>query len=705
MADVSPPPPPDGYVMQSSAPPPPPAGYQIQSASVAPDAGDVVVRPTADQLSPFDQAVQKQAAQYQADDANGPSLANRIAQNVYDFGTAEGHHLANSVVGLGQLVGHGVNAAANALLPEDSSLRSQINTTTRNADANIVARENAYQANVGNTPAAYTGAAAGEVAPWLLEAPAKGLQTAGNIVTKYLPESMPLLRKIVSGGVQGGIVGSTQPVTTPTAQNDLAQVVGGQPSFAAEKAKQVGLGSVTGGAIPAVSSAVSNIGSLATHLINPRAIAAQNIAEKLGASPEVIQQLDNASSSVPGVNPTSAQVVPSPSAVASEKAFGNTAAGKEALLQRANENNTARVNAVQNLAGDDQAYASAKAARDAAPINDNANAPTVAQFQQSLPNQQVDPSTILSTITKLKNSGLGARPTISNALDQIESAITKRQGDDGKISADVLDSIRQNANDFLVSPTGKQASAQEKAGVQPIKSQIVDALDSAVPGYRDYLSTFADKSTPLNTMDAARAILDRADNRPLNSSGAAPLSLADINRGLDQIDRGRYGVSPQAQSTLEAIQQSLKQEGISNSIKSPGSDSVYNLNAGKGLPASILGDNLQGTPTKTRGIASGLGALIGYHFGDLTGSGVGAGIGAFLNKGADFVNNRIMDQYAKGLMNPQDAADMIRAYLKGNSNQANRLLSKYPQWNAILSTQSARSPQAIPQQPQTATTP
>jgi len=667
---------------------------QVQGSTAQPDT-----------QSQFGAGVQAAVQQANAEDAAGPSAAQKLGDAVYQFGTAEGHHLANAAVGLGQLVGHGAQYVANKVLPDDSDLRSQINATVANADRNISNREQAYQAAVPNTPAAYAGAAAGEVAPWLIEAPAKALQTTGNIVSKIVPESLPLIRKIVSGGVQGGVVGSTQPVTTPTAQNDVAALVGGQPSFAAEKAKQVGLGTVTGGAVPVASNILGNIGSLATHALNPRAIAAQNIAEKLGTTPQVLQQLDNASSGVPGVQLTSAQAAPSPGSVATEKAFGNTAAGKEALVQRANQNNTARVQAIQDLAGDDAAYTAAKSARDTAPINGTANAPTVSQFQQSLPNQQVDPSSILATIAKLKNSGLGARPTISSALDQIESAITKRQGGDGKISADVLDSIRQNANDFLVSPTGKQASAQEKAGVQPIKSQIVDALDSAVPGYRDYLSTFADKSTPLNTMDAARAILDRADNRPLNSAGAAPLSLSDINRGLDQIDRGRYGVSPQAQSTLEAIQQSLKQEGISNSIKSPGSDSVYNLNAGKGLPASILGDNLQGTPTKTRGIASGLGALIGYHFGDITGSGVGAGIGAFLNKGADFVNNRIMDQYTKGLLNPQDAADMIRAYLKGNSSQATKLLAKYPQWNALLSTQGARVPQAVSTQPQAATTP
>lgn len=667
------------------------------TAKTAPQPGDIVVRPDAGQLGrgSFDQAVQAAVRQANAEDASGPSLGQRAGDALIQFSDAEKHHLGNAVTGIAQLVGHGITSAANALLPADSEARSMINATNRNADQAIAQREASYQANVPNTPAAYAGATAGEVAPWLLEAPAKGLQTAGNVVSRLLPESLPFLRKLVSGATQGGVVAATQPVTSGPS-SDFSSLVSGGPSFAQQKAEQVGVGALTGGAIPVATNVIGNIGSLARHALSPYSVAAQNIAEKLGMTPEVLAKLDAAASDVPGVRLTSAQAAPSPTAVGAEKAAGNTPSFRAALTERQNANNAARVQAVQDLAGDDASYAAAQAARSNAPLS---NGQTVAQFQQALPDATVDPSSVLATIAKLRNSGLGARPTISSALDQIEAAITKRQGEDGKISADVLDSIRQNANDFLVSPSGKQATAQEKAGVTPIKNQIIEALDGAVPGYRDYLATFADKSVPLNTMDAARAILDRADNRPLNSAGAAPLSLADINRGLANIERGRYGVSPQAQSTLEAIQDSLKREGMSGSIRVPGSDTAYNINAGQGLPSTILGPNLGGPTTKARGGAAAIGALIGQHFGGLPGASVGAGLGAFINKAADVVNNRIMEQYSKGLLNPSDAAEMIRAYLRGNPAQASKLLSQYPQWNALLSSQSAHAVPTTPSQP------
>lgn len=651
--------------------------------------------------TPFGQGVMKAVQEANAQDSQPQSLGNKALNAIYEFGTAEGHHLGNAALGLGQLVGHGVNAAAQAVLPQDSELRQQIAGTVKNADANIAAREKAYQAEIPNSAASYAGATAGEIAPWLLEAPAKGLQAVSNLA-KYIPESLPLVRRIASGALQGGAIAATQPVTDTTSDGGIGSLITGAPTYAQEKLKQVGLGSLTGGAIPVATSAIGAVarpvGNLGRYLFNPQSVAGENLARNIGSSPEVLAQLDAASNpnatKLAGTRLTSAQAAPSPASVATEKAFGNTAAGKEALTQRANENNAQRVGILRDLAGDDASYQQA--------LNDRANAvldngQKLSDYQKTtLPATQVDPSSVLALIDKIKNSGLGARPTIASALDSIANTIKSRTGDDGKISADVLDSIRQNANDFLVSPTGKQASAQEKAGVQPIKSKIIDAIDSTSPGYRNYLATFADKSTPINTMDAARDIVARVDKRSLNSAGAAPLSLNDINQGLAKIERGRYGVSQDAQDALDAIQESLKREGVSNSIRSPGSDTAYNLQASGKLPSALLGPNLQGPTTKTRLGAAGLGALIGEHFGGGAGATAGAALGAFVNKGADIVNNRIMEQYAKGVLNPQDAATLIRGYLAGNKDQASRLLSKYPQWNALLSSQASKQPQNVP---------
>ena len=55
------------------------------------------------------------------------------------------------------------------------------------------------------------------------------------------------------------------------------------------------------------------------------------------------------------------------------------------------------------------------------------------------------------------------------------------------------------------------------------------------------------------------------------------------------------------------------------------------------------------------------------------------------------VNKRIMDRYASGMLNPQEAAAQIRVYLKANQKQAPKLLARYPQWAALLSSTPQKS--------------
>ena len=657
------PPPPDGYTLQDSASaiPPPPPGYEIQPASAK----------DADAGSGIGDFLRKG---YEFNDSMGSEK---------NFLDAAVHHLGNATVGVGQIIAHGLKdspigaglAAGNRLAGgQAGSTDSALDNVSNRFDALVQQREKDYQASTPTNAASIAGATAGEVLPFAIAAPVKGLTTAGEMAGNLVSRAGPLASKIASGATQGAILSGVQPVTEPG-------------NFGSGKLAQIGIGAATGGAIPTVSRGVSEVANLGKAVLNPKAVAAENISRLVGSDPATLAKLDAASfGNIAGVRPTTAQVAPSPSAVAAEKNLGNQPGYKEQLVQRQNENNEARVGVLKNYAGDEASMQAAKDAREAA---------TAPYRENVLKMTEVDTKPILDVISTIKRTGLGVRPTIRTALDSIESTVQSAQDANGKVPAEILDSIRQNINDFLVSPTGKQASAQEKVGVAPIRDQIIKTVGQHAPGYSDYLAAYAKHSTPINTMQAARGILARVDKRALNSTGDAPLSLNDVNQGLAAIEKGRYGVSPQAQKDLKAVQESLKREGISNSIRSPGSDTQYNINAQGSLAKNLLGPTFGGPTTKARVGAATVGALIGEHFGGPGGAAAGAGIGAFINKAADVVNKRIMDHYAAGLLNPQDAATMIRAYLKGNPKQASRLLGRYPQWNALLSgsTQMIQSPQ------------
>ncbi len=685
------------------------------------------------------------------------------------------HHLANLPLGMAQLFGHGVGAGADALLPADSSVRQAIDTTNANMDANMAHREQQYQQTVPNSAASYTGAVAGEVAPFLLDAPVKGLQAIGD-AAKVLPDASGWLgsasrfgNAALSGAAQGATVAAAQPVNN-------AQPHG--PSYWDAKLGQVGTGAALGAAIPAAAGAVgATYGGVKNALANvftPEAVAANNLGRTLQATPDTLNALTNFSNPVPGVSPTTAQVLGGPRAVMVEKAAANNPAFKEQLVENQNANNAARLSVLQQMSGTDASLQAARDARTAAtqpfidanlspatpairwgnaqaPIQDVLNNPSrmpaqdfaavqqankVVQavksgamqeddgvqalnelgqsvstqkaqgaFQQAsaaINQNMIDPGAILKSIATTRNaSSLGQNPTVQKALTQIEGQIKGAQNINGLVPANVMDGIRQNVSRILQANHDPNAliGSQEEAGIAPVKQQITNTLNKNVPGFMDYLASYAKHSQPINDMQLARGILAPSDAGALNSGGDGVLTLNQVNRGLRASGNARYGLSPQAQAQVEGLQKSLQNESISNSIRSPGSDTNYNAQAQGWLGRQMLGNNLQGTGPAARGLASTLGGAIGYHLGGDMGAGAGIAAGAFINKAANVVNDRIMSAYQQGLMDPATARTMIARYLNQNQAQAPSILQRFPAWQALLSgTAGSRQ---VPQQAMT----
>lgn len=162
-----------------------------------------------------------------------PTFMQRAGQFGSDLGQAFAHNLAKVATGPAQLVGHGITAAADAILPEGNSVRQAIDTTGQNYDANLQNNEQQYQVAVPDNVASYTGAALGNVLPWAVGGGA--LRAAGAI-----PQAASLMGRIGTAALEGGVMGAAQPVTN---------TAGG---FAGQKAQQVGTGLAIGGAIPAI---------------------------------------------------------------------------------------------------------------------------------------------------------------------------------------------------------------------------------------------------------------------------------------------------------------------------------------------------------------------------------------------------------------------------------------------------------------------
>ena len=188
-----------------------------------------------------------------------PSAFQQVNQFGNDMGDAFVHNLAKIPVGIAQMGAHGIgslsNAGASTATP--GSLGDRVNQFVQqkvgDLDTAIHNNEQQYQAAVPTNVASSTGAVLGNVLPFV--AGGEALQA---------PRVASTLGRIATGAATGGAIGATQPVT---------QTDSNAPSFAQQKAEQVGIGVLTGGALPAA-------GALGQKVIGTVAPSVQALAQK-----------------------------------------------------------------------------------------------------------------------------------------------------------------------------------------------------------------------------------------------------------------------------------------------------------------------------------------------------------------------------------------------------------------------------------------
>lgn len=703
--------PPAGHAMEqapgaAATIPPPPPGYvlqQGQSSAAVPDYGD--------QWTPAQKALAAREA------ANGQALMNPpqggdLLANIKNAYQAMGHHLANLPLGLSQLVGHGITSAADAVLPADSSIRQRINATGSNFDANMRARESAYQAEVPTNAGTLTGAAVGEIAPWALGI--GELRAAGLI-----PEATKTLGKLGTLAAEGGAMGLAQPVT-------------GNGGYAGQKAMQVGIGAATGPVLYGASKLASGVKGVVQHVANPQAVADANIANLFGATPGVIDRLRYAPNYVPGEVPSAAQALATPEAVQAERMLRTNPISGPAFVHADNANNAARQSVVRQLAGNDATMQAAKTARrqavqpftqqslsDSYPISrwtparnilktvvDNPGRMPTADFDAlkaaqgiaskvrggsmqeddalqalqelgdsvttktaqdvfarvhaAINRNMVDPSGILRAIATIRNGPLGVDPERGAALDAIMGSVSRAKNINGLVGTDMLDQVRQQAAKYL-----DNASDQSKLAYGPAIRQIVDAIDAVAPGYRDYLAAYAKHSEPINTMESVQKLLDPNAPGSLNAAGDPQLAISRLRQVLRGDDKARYPMSAQARAQLNQVLQSLLRRTISdNKIAPSGPGTAADLTAQSGLPSLVFGPAMGARGgVLPRLLGGAAGAALGSHFGP-AGAAVGAGVAGGLGDALGAANRRVIGRVGATAANAQQTAAALERYLK-----------------------------------------
>lgn len=592
-------------------------------------------------------------------------LDRPLLSQVGDAASAFTQHLLKIPRGIDQAVTNVIGKAAS-YLPSNPVSQALMDAATHK-NQYVAEQERQYQASTPDSAGAYAGATAGEVAPFLVGGVAKGLQGAGDYIGGKVGSMLPNWlanygNKIASGVTQGTILGAAQPVTD-AGESNLSSLVTGQqgPSYWERKGRDIKVGALIGGATPAatelIGGAYKGLKNAAMPILNPQQIVAPTLNKMIGNEHSaLIDALRNPEELVPGSKPTLAQIAPNPSTVAAEKAMMNNPTYRPIFDAQNNLNNEARLAAIGEQAGTPEMMAAALKARTEA-----ANPFTNGVLKQGKP---VDATPILDQLRELRASPLGVRSNIGAAARDIIKTIEDRAGIDGSIQPGQLDAIRQNVRDFLSQhSTNGVVGSQQEVAFEPVKRAITDAIEGANPGYRAYLADYAKNSVPINTMEAAGSILKDVGGggRSLNSAGDAQVMLQKYSTALKKaVDNAPYGIDPKAKAALEAVQSDLQRATISNSVKSAGSDTAYNLQAPGWMAGKLYGKDFTGTPQAAKlggALLGGLGGLVtGGGFGAAGGATAGAALG---NKIANLGQSKVNSMMAKALADPQYAAKLI----------------------------------------------
>ena len=622
------------------------------------------------------------------------------------YGIAKG--VADPIYGTAQLGMHGLNALSG----------NRLSGITNDLDAKVSDIENQYQADTPGSIPAGAGRFLGNMAY-----PIRG----GGLV---------------KSAATGAAIGLTQPVVN---QAD---------SYAAAKALQTGVGAVLGGTLPIAGAALGGLYNTIKPAVNPGAtvgdmfargfkkippaesaaaspagISAQGVANGVKVAPEqpdnlsnllgnrnaadVLKRIANAPKLVDGSLPTTAQVAGVPQLVMAEKTLSNNPAYKVALMERQNANDAARLAALDKVAGTpEQLTAATKARSDAvAPMYAEANAlthnidPQLGELM-SRPSVQQAIARGQRLASEKGGSAMPTPGTSAQPAQQVPTGLLDASGTPmtrelpavaatpGTVSGQTLQYMKMGLSDLQQEGKRNGMGSHEQGALADTQSSLHDWLMSNAPAYKAADGTYAQMSVPVNTMTAGQAVRQALQNKALNSEGQDVPTLTRFNSAMTgALKDQKYGIDPAAEQVLGSIRSDLQRETISNSVRSAGSDTVFNAQAPNWLAGKLYGSDMSGKTTATGyGLGGMLGALAGSVFGPIaSNAGLAAGATAS-NRLASFVGNRVNDQFQRAMLEPEYFTKLLQESLARQQGSGGLLNPAVNQGAAVFGAGLLASP-------------
>ncbi len=469
-----------------------------------------------------------------------------------------------------------------------------------------------------------------------------GVQAAKGVLPALANAGTRALGGAVTGGVTAGLIdpGSAQSgavigaLLPPALQvgGKLAGTVGRSVQAAAAPFYQRGQEAILGRAL---NAAAGGDGAAVAQRLNQA--SAPFVGPSQGAPRTMMGEL------VPGSLPTVGQAAQNPGIAALERAA--TATNPEvtnALSAQMGAQNTARVNALEQLAGTDGAreFHAANRAATAQGLYEQAYEKGINLTKNATTGQFASKAEIAGTkgeITKLMS-----RPAVQEAMADARK-LAANEGvklSDPSGSVKGLDYVKRALDDKISKATGN-----EQRVLMDLKSRLLTTLDRLSPDYASARKVFTEMSRPINQMDVAGELVKKSVN-PLSGN----LQPAAYARALS--DETAQRATGFGKATLEGVMDPAQLNQLNSVLLD-----VQRANGAQTVGRGVGSDTVQklaytnlleqaGIPTFLRN------STIGQVAGNLLGRGADVAYGR--------ANRELANKLAEIMMDPAKAAQLMQ---------------------------------------------
>lgn len=443
-------------------------------------------------------------------------------------------------------------------------------------------------------------------------------QAVSGLLTRMgVPEAQTPTERVVQdvaqamGGVAApaALAGKLSPMAaefflaSPKAQT--AAAVGGASAGGVARESDVGpLGQVgaalMGATAPAGATSAQAAGRGIRESVRPltqagREVITGNVLRSLARDPELaIKQAEAFTPSVPGYTPTTAQATRDIGLISAETPI-RSMAGLGEFEAQASAANQARLKILNQMAKDQDALARAYQKRDevSAPIR-----------EQAFANSVVSPETFQSAITLGVNKTIdnilaspkGKRQTVIDVMEDAKTDIARASTPEELY--EIRKDLRAAAQGLLDKSTRKGPTAGAFKAAKPELEQVIravdDVIESAAPGYRDYLNKYAQSSRGIERLEAAQEFRGKVLTTTPDPSrvGDYMISQPSFAKAIRAAEKDT-NLSKTQLAVLRRVSEDLDSGVLMRAGKVPGSDTFKNISTAN-LIGAIVGKQMYG---------------------------------------------------------------------------------------------------------------